>query len=150
MYVDSQNQSKIPLDSRFLKGLESVFLEILQSLNSQQSRCELLLVDNAKIQAINAEFRNIDAPTDVLSFPLETDFSPILGSVVISVEYAQAVAQKLGHSLEEEITLLFIHGVLHLLGFDHESDGGEHRQIEAEIARHLQLPSSLIVRAEQC
>ncbi|WP_232086842.1 rRNA maturation RNase YbeY [Helicobacter winghamensis] len=123
-----------------------MFLEILKDLGLQDKQCELLFVENAKIQALNLEFRGIDKPTDVLSFPLE--FSLLLGSIVISVEFASKIAQELGHSLNDEIALLFIHGVLHLLGFDHEVDNGEHRERERKIVEKFGLPKSLIVRTQ--
>ena len=86
----------------------------------------------------------------MLSFPLESDFSPFLGSVVISIDYAKEVAERLKHSVENEIALLFIHGILHLVGFDHEIDKGEQRAMEAQIVEHFKLPKSLIIRQEEC
>ncbi|WP_367704073.1 rRNA maturation RNase YbeY, partial [Helicobacter pylori] len=71
-----------------------------------------------------------------------------LGSVVINAPLAQTNALKLGHRLEEEIALLFIHGVLHLLGYDHEKDKGEQRQKESELIKIFNLPLSLIERAQ--
>ena len=89
---------------------------------------ELMLTCNDEIARINSQFRDIDAPTDVLSFPNEPmPFAP-LGSVVISDDYVKKVALELEHSEENEFTLLHIHGLLHLLGYDHEIDGGEMRQ----------------------
>lgn len=73
-----------------------------------------------------------------------------LGSIVISVDYAQEKANEFNHTLEEEITLLFIHGLLHLLGFDHEVDKGEHRTKEEELINTFNLPNSLIVRNTLC
>ena len=89
---------------------------------------------------------NKDEITDVLSFPLKSEFSPLIGSVLISLDYAQSIANALKHSLEEEIALLFIHGILHLIGFDHERDEGEHRAKEEEIIHLFNLPQSLIMR----
>ena len=109
---------------------------------------ELIFTNSSDIQEINKNFRAIDKPTDVLSFPL--DFMPglPLGSVVINIDFAKNEAEKLGHSLDEEITLLFIHGLLHLLGFDHESDSGEMREKEEELIKKYNLPKSLIVRSD--
>lgn len=146
--IDIDNQTKIKLDSKFLEFLNSIFLGILNNLGLENKQCELLLVENTKIQALNLQFRGIDKPTDVLSFPLESEFSSLLGSVVISVEYANKTAKELEHSLKDEIALLFIHGMLHLLGFDHEVDKGEHRQKEAELVECFCLPKSLIVRTQ--
>ncbi len=109
---------------------------------------ELILTDNEEIQTINRDFRQKDYSTDVLSFPYEDmPMSPI-GSIVISFDYVKDGAKKFGHSPDDEFTLLFIHGLLHLLGFDHECDQGEMRAEEASIIRQYDLPESLIVRTE--
>ncbi|WP_456402837.1 rRNA maturation RNase YbeY [Hydrogenimonas sp.] len=110
---------------------------------------ELTLTDDETIRRMNREHRGIDAPTDVLSFPLEkVPFAP-LGEIVISVEYAGRKAGEYGNALDDEIALLFIHGLLHLLGYDHETDSGQMRRKEAELIRRFGLPESLIVRTEE-
>ncbi len=110
---------------------------------------ELVLTNNAAIREMNRQTRGIDAPTDVLSFPLEkVPFAP-LGEIVISVEYAKQKASQYRNSLDDEIALLFIHGLLHLLGYDHENDGGEMRRKEEELIRRFGLPESLIVRTAE-
>ncbi|WP_457596432.1 rRNA maturation RNase YbeY [Hydrogenimonas sp.] len=110
---------------------------------------ELLFTDDATIREMNRTHRDVDAPTDVLSFPLErVPFAP-LGEIVISVDYAKRKAGEFGHSLDDEIALLFIHGLLHLLGYDHETDEGQMRRKEAEVIRRFGLPESLIVRTEK-
>lgn len=91
-------------------------------------------VDDEKIQKLNAKFRNIDKPTDVLSFPLgdngkydvdpETGFQ-MLGDIVISVDHAMKQAERFGHSLQREIGFLTVHSMLHLLGYDHVNGGLE-------------------------
>ncbi len=125
-------------------------LEILKKIKDDLSQkdIELIFTDSDEIQEINKNFRGVDKPTDVLSFPL--DFMPNLplGSVVINIDFAKNISQKLGHSLDEEITLLFIHGLLHLLGYDHESDSGQMREKEKKLIKKYDLPKSLIVRSE--
>lgn len=90
----------------------------------------ILLVDDPAIQELNCQYRGIDRPTDVLSFAMEeeTEDSPpfispeednILGDIVISLETARRQAEEYGHSLERELGFLTVHGVLHLLGYDH-------------------------------
>ena len=150
MQIDLDNQTDFTLDNALRAQLESLFTYVLESLNLGQKQCELLLVYNDKIAELNTEFRGIPTPTDVLSFPLESEFSPFLGSVVISIDYAKEVAGRLKHSVENEIALLFIHGILHLVGFDHEVDNGEQRAMEAQIVEHFKLPKSLIIRQEEC
>jgi probable rRNA maturation factor len=137
--LDNQTHNNVNID---------VLEELLESLSAAE--VELVLCDNPTIALLNLEHRGIDKPTDVLSFPLVRDFDFMpLGSVVISIETAQEVAQTLGHSLQDEIALLFIHGVLHLLGYDHEIDNGEMRAKEEALIEQFGLPNSLIVRTEE-
>jgi len=108
---------------------------------------ELIVVDNESIAKINKEYRNIDKPTDVLSFPLDVvcENMPI-GTIIISADKVREKSEELGHSIEDEFKLLLIHGLLHLIGYDHEIDNGEMREKEEEIIRKFNLPDSLIVR----
>lgn len=79
-----------------------------------------------EIRSLNRQYRGKDKPTDVLSFPLADELHPfLLGDVVISVETAARQAQRRGHSLREELQILLIHGILHLLGYDHEVSRSE-------------------------
>ncbi len=107
---------------------------------------ELLIVDNDTIQKLNREHRGIDRPTDVLSFPLADNPSHMLGSIVISADKVEEAAKEFGHTPQEELALLYIHGLLHLLGYDHEVDEGQMRQKEKELIEEFGLPSSLIIR----
>ncbi|MCI7586856.1 MAG: rRNA maturation RNase YbeY [Campylobacter sp.] len=107
---------------------------------------ELVFVNNDEMREINHEQRGIDKATDVLSFPYEQVSGGLMGSVVISTDTASRVASELGHSIECEIALLFLHGVLHILGYDHEIDNGQMRQKEKEVIEHFSLPDSLIIR----
>ena len=107
---------------------------------------ELVFVSDDEMRKINREHRGINKATDVLSFPYEQVSGGLMGSVVISTDTASRVASELGHSIECEIALLFLHGVLHILGYDHEIDGGQMRQKEKEVIEHFSLPDSLIIR----
>ena len=84
-------------------------------------RCEvsITLTDNETIMVMNYNYRKIGKPTDVLSFPL--DDTKVLGDIVISIEKALQQANEYGHSFEREISFLCVHGMLHLLGYDHET-----------------------------
>lgn len=97
---------------------------ILEEMEKDRAELSLLFVNARAIRKMNLEYRRIDSPTDVLSFPVGNGNFPaertLLGDIVISVETARKQAARLGHSLEQEITFLMIHGVLHLLGWDHE------------------------------
>ena len=124
-------------------------VEILNDIYKELTErdIEVILTTDEEIQKLNREHREKDAPTDVLSFPLEAQFPNMpLGSIVISIETAQKGADEFNHSIEDEIKLLFIHGLLHLLGYDHEIDNGEMREKEKEIIEKFNLPKSLIVR----
>ena len=107
---------------------------------------ELVFVNDDEMRNINREHRGIDKATDVLSFPYEQVVGGLMGSVVISTDTANRVASELGHSIESEIALLFLHGVLHILGYDHEIDDGQMRGKEKEVIEHFSLPDSLIIR----
>lgn len=112
---------------------------------------DVSLVSDEAIKEMNAQFRNIDSETDVLSFPLgengNFDTNPetgalMLGDVVISVDRAMAQADLYGHGIEREIAFLTVHSVLHLLGYDHENGGLEKtimREKEEEILAALGL-----------
>ncbi|MEW5832932.1 MAG: rRNA maturation RNase YbeY [Campylobacterota bacterium] len=135
----------IELDNRTDKHYDFSRLEtIAASLGDRE--IELILTDNDEIAQINRAFRGIDKATDVLSFPSDPFPGAPLGSIVISVDKVASVASELGHGEEEELSLLFIHGVLHLMGYDHEIDNGEMRAKEEELIERFALPKSLIVR----
>jgi probable rRNA maturation factor len=110
---------------------------------------ELVVCDNEYIRELNSEYRHIDKPTDVLSFPLVDEVGiKSLGTVVISEDFVRDGAFNFGHKKKDEISLLYIHGLLHLLGYDHEIDSGEMRELEANLIRYFELPESLILRTE--
>jgi len=114
---------------------------------------ELVTVDSDSIQNINKTSRGINKATDVLSFTydnsdigIDIDDDEIIGSVIVCYEKIKQMANEYGHSLDDELLLLFIHGLLHIGGYDHESDDGEHREKERKIIEFFKLPDSLIVR----
>jgi len=141
--IELDNQTSLNVDTEALE-------KIAQSLTNRE--IELIITDNESIQELNREYRDKDKPTDVLSFPLETPFTEQsvfdipLGTIVISADLVREKAKLYGHTEEDELKLLFIHGLLHLLGYDHETDEGEMRQKEREIIEAFGLPSSLIIR----
>lgn len=138
----------IEIDNRTNVLIDSSIIEKIADFLTHKD-IELILTTNEEIQQLNKKFRHIDKATDVLSFPLEDAPHAPLGSIVISVEKAQEEATRYGHTIDEEIALLFIHALLHLLGYDHETDSGEMRKKEAELIEYFQLPSSLIIRNEK-
>ncbi|HHU91990.1 MAG TPA: rRNA maturation RNase YbeY [Halanaerobiaceae bacterium] len=84
----------------------------------KEGEISFALVDNEQIQELNKEYRGIDEPTDVLSFPMDEE---IWGDIIISTEKVLSQAEEYGHSLERELGFLAVHGILHLLGYDHQS-----------------------------
>ena len=104
---------------------------------------------DAELRRLNRTFRRKDAATDVLSFPASLPGGPAdtyLGDVAISWQRARAQAREFGHSIETEIRVLMLHGVLHLRGMDHETDGGRMSRSETRWRRAFGLPAGLIER----
>lgn len=116
---------------------------ILNHLGEERSELSLLLVNNRKIRALNAKFRDKNQPTDVLSFPLEERLPTgvrLLGDVVISLQQAQKQAREKQKDFAHEVEWLLIHGILHLLGYDHERSRKDERimrTMERKIQRAL-------------
>ena len=105
-----------------------------------------LITGDSDLRRLNRDFLGKDYPTDVLSFP--DPASPAgLGEIAISAARARAQAKAYGHSLENEIRILMLHGLLHLLGMDHETDRGQMQRAESRWRQRLSLPASLIERA---
>lgn len=109
---------------------------------------DILITDDDMMKDINTEHRSIESSTDVLSFPFEDIPMGPLGSLVISADYVERISSELGHTKDDEFCLLYIHGLLHLLGYDHEVDNGEMRQKEKETIEAFDLPKSLIIRTQ--
>jgi len=109
-----------------------------------------LLTDDQAVRRLNLEFRGIDAPTDVLSFPRAASKGALgrgeLGDIAISVDRARAQAVVYGHDLMTEIQILMLHGVLHLMGLDHHSTRSKMLRVESVWRHHLGLPEGLIER----
>ncbi len=134
VYISNrQNSVKIPTGIRLLVRRCCSAVLAMEEFH-QPAEVSVSFIDNEQIKQLNAEFRNKDAVTDVLSFPLgengEYDLNNetgayILGDIVISVPRAMEQAELYGHSLRREIGFLTVHSMLHLLGYDHENEGLE-------------------------
>ena len=126
------------------------FAEQLLSDVAEGRRFEILLTDDRELKRLNKDFLGHDYPTDVLSFP--SGLSPsgmsggFAGEIAISVNRAAEQAEEFGHTLAQEVKILMLHGVLHLLGMDHEKDRGAMARAEKRWRKHYQLPVSLIER----
>lgn len=109
----------------------------------------ILLTSNREMRRLNRSFRGKDKPTDVISFPaMEVVSKEFAGDLAISVDIAATNARRLGHSAQEEVHVLILHGLLHLAGYDHEQDDGEMARKEEQLRSKLRLPSNLIARAD--
>lgn len=114
-----------------LKEVKKFISFALNYLNLDNVIFNVIIVDNLEIHRINKEYRNMDKPTDVISFALEDDDTfiktekRILGDIYISIDKAREQASEYGHNLLRELCFLTIHGILHLLGYDHMEKADE-------------------------
>ncbi len=116
-----------------------------QGVNSPAS-LTLLFASSSRLQQLNREFLGFDEPTDVLSFPAGDDWAgteAYIGDIAISLPAAKSQAENAGHGLDIEISLLVVHGVLHLLGYDHGTKADERRMwsVQSEILNRLNIES---------
>ncbi|MFO7911778.1 MAG: rRNA maturation RNase YbeY [Desulfotignum sp.] len=124
---------------------------ILNALGCNHQEISIVIMDDAQIQELNQNFRGICRPTNVLAFPMQegefTDITPeLLGDVVISAQTARKEANAAGITLEERMSQLLVHGILHLLGFDHETTESNAEEMETkslEILRQIENNSDL-------
>lgn len=159
---NKQKAIKVPTGVRLLIRRCCHAVLLLEGFEGS-AEVDVSLVDNQTIHAINLEQRQIDAPTDVLSFPLGEDgvYDPnpatgayMLGDIVISLEKAQSQAEEYGHTLQREVGYLTVHSMLHLLGYDHVQGGLEAvrmREKEEAVMLSIGLPrgSSYVLENEE-
>lgn len=148
MEILIKNQQKIiKINQRKIK---KIIKKVLQHLKvDEETEISVLFTDDKFIRSLNNKYRGIDKPTDVLSFSLqegaikswEVESDKLLGDIIISVETAQRQADKLNHIIQKELTVLLIHGLLHLTGYDHEKnkDYKNVREKESEILKIFDL-----------
>ncbi|CAH1214087.1 Endoribonuclease YbeY [Paenibacillus plantiphilus] len=142
----SNNQDKLNIPESYIERLEQLLQLAGHAEGIEEGEVTLTFVDDEEIHQLNRDYRGIDRPTDVLSFamqeagedeleivyevdseddPIPAELESMLGDIIISVERAQAQSEEYGHSLEREIGFLFVHGFLHLLGYDHGDEASE-------------------------
>jgi probable rRNA maturation factor len=109
----------------------------------------VLLTGDEQLRALNLQFRGKDKPTDVLSFPALAEAAQGGGDLAISLETASRQAAEHGHTLQMEVKILVLHGLLHLAGYDHERDQGEMRRRETRLRKQFALPAGLVERTRQ-
>jgi probable rRNA maturation factor len=125
------------------RTFKKIALAVLALTGQETAELSLALIGNDEMQKLNARYRHKDYPTDVLSFPAGADLplgTPLLGDVIISVEKAAQQAKERQHTLDHEMVTLLIHGVVHLLGYDHErsaKDARAMKRVERKIYRRL-------------
>jgi len=123
----------------------ATFARKLEREVARGRRFDCLITGDSELRRLNREFRGKDYATDVLSFPGQDGH---LGDLAISVMRARAQAREFGHTTEQELRILMLHGVLHLLGHDHETDSGRMARLEKRWRRELKLPNALIERVQ--
>ncbi|MDX2139833.1 MAG: rRNA maturation RNase YbeY [Chloroflexota bacterium] len=126
--IDLQNEDNYPIDELLMRRAALCVLEQQQAVD--ESALSIVFMGDDEVAALNRQYRHIDAPTDVLSFPNHPTYNapdqpPYLGDIIIAFPYANMQAQREGHALNDSVALLVVHGTLHLLGYDH--DTMEHR-----------------------
>ena len=147
LFIEEEGNIKLDFDTEEIAALViDAALELADC--PYEAEINLLLTENAQIHEMNLEQRGIDRPTDVLSFPMgengvyevdpETN-SQILGDIVISMEKVLEQSKLYGHSLRREVAYLTAHGMLHLLGYDHEQGGIEKMRMREREDRVLDL-----------
>ena len=129
------------------RSVAESFAETLRERVAKRRAFHCLITNDAELQSLNRTWRKKDYPTDVLSFPQSDDRDTYLGDIAISLQRARAQAREWGHSTEDELRILMLHGLLHLKGMDHEADAGEMARTERRWRRKLGLPTGLIERA---
>src|SRR5262249_53536673 len=135
---------RVPVDVR--RGLERSLGSFAAKLEAEVTRgkaFDCLITTDSELRGLNHTFRGKDTATDVLSFP---STGPRLGDLAISLQRARAQAKHFGHAVEQEIRILMLHGVLHLLGMDHEDDSGRMARAEKRWRARLGLPPGLTER----
>lgn len=133
------NQTQIPKWRHYKQPLTEVFLKTLEVFQlDQNTHVSCVLIDQETMKQYNAQYRDKDRPTDVLTF-VDDQEEHYLGDVLINVDAVVSQAQEYGHSLKREISFLFAHGLLHTLGFDHQTPEDEQIMIAAqkEILSHV-------------
>jgi len=127
-------QRRLQLDTEAWSNFAT---KALNAIGKIESSATIAFVSDKRIRELNRQFRGIDKATDVLSFPAEEELN--LGDVAVSVETAATQARDNGLTLDHEIAQLILHGLLHLSGYDHETDNGQMNRLELKLRRKLDI-----------
>lgn len=153
--IEIQNDAEYSLDENRL--IEAAQTTLVHYAQEGSFALTVAVVDDDDVAALNRQFRSVDAPTDVLSFPagappVQMDEEPhYLGDLVIAYPYASAQAAREGHTLNDSLALLVVHGTLHLLGYDHDTpeNRAEMWAIQAEVLIELGIDTGIIPALEE-
>lgn len=150
VYVNNRSEEKIS-SRNLITEIDKVAQQILERYDLGHGEVSITLADDRKLQDLNSKYRRLDEPTDVLAFGLlepgelqeameRPEEQPLMGDIYISVDRAKDQAAAEGHGLEREILTLTVHGMLHLLGYDHADDESRiiMREMEAVILNNLE------------
>ncbi len=143
---------RLPRGSRIRKRELTAFVGAVAAEIALQGEVSVLLTGDAHIRELNRRFRKKDKATDVLSFPPAEQGSDgartaVAGDLALSIETALRQSADAGHDLETELKILLLHGLLHLAGYDHETDDGSMRRREEQMRARFSLPAGLIARS---
>jgi probable rRNA maturation factor len=153
--IDVQNQGNYNLNTARLRAAATETLS--QHQPHPDTTMSVVITDNDFVRNLNRQYRGVDAPTDVLSFPAEAPpiaiegEPPYLGDLVIAYPYSAAQAQREGHDLDNSLALLVVHGTLHLLGYDHDTSEKRAQMWTAQdkVLRTLGIPTDIVPRLEE-
>jgi probable rRNA maturation factor len=129
-------QRKIKIDT---KAWETFARRAVEVIGNKDSSATIAFVSDKTIRQLNRQFRGFDKATDVLSFPSDESDDANLGDIAISVDTAAVQAKENGLTFDGEVAQLILHGLLHLSGYDHETDNGEMNRLELRLRRKLQI-----------
>ena len=132
--VNRQRRFKIDLDA-----WTTFATKALAAIRNSESSATIAFVSDKRIRELNRQFRGADKATDVLSFPDDGPDKLNLGDIAISTETAARQARDNGLSFDNEVAQLILHGLLHLSGYDHQTDNGEMNRLELKLRRHLKI-----------
>jgi probable rRNA maturation factor len=151
--IEIHNLGDYPVDEARLR--EAAVTVLGQQQAAPETGLSVVIADNAYVHTLNRQYRDVDAPTDVLSFPAdppppEVDEPPYAGDLIIAYPYTLAQAQREGHDPGHSFALMVVHGTLHLLGYDHDDDDGYQAMWAAQEAalRALGIPLDIVPTLE--
>jgi probable rRNA maturation factor len=144
--IEAARAKTLPAASGLGKRELNRFLSSVKKELGLTGELSVLLTGDEHIRAMNFQFRGLDKPTDVLSFPSVMEEG---GDLAISLETAAVQAAAHGHELQTEVKVLILHGLLHLAGYDHEHDRGQMRRRENLLRRQFGLPAGLVERTHK-